>query len=132
MNCVKYLCFQGVGANRVPKRKESNGKCGVKEQKDPYTAEDVRFTVNNGHLFAMILAIPEDRVVIKSLSTHLTLAGQVKDVQLLGSKARLQWEQNADGLSVKMPADLPSRYVPTFKINVDGRVGSHEYIYNEL
>ncbi len=76
----------------MPKRKESNGKCGVKEQKAPYTAEDVRFTVNNGHLFAMILAIPEDRVVIKSLSTHLTW--RVKSKTFNFSAARLDFSGN--------------------------------------
>jgi putative transposase len=28
---AEYPCFKGSGANRMPKRRKSSGKCGIKE-----------------------------------------------------------------------------------------------------
>ena len=69
-----------------------------------YTAEDFRFTTKGDVLYAIGLAWPTDRqALIHSLT--LTAGGEpVQSVTLLGSDARIPFEQHPDGLHVQLPA----------------------------
>jgi alpha-L-fucosidase len=85
----------------------------------PYTAEDIRFTQKGDTLYAFVGAWPTSRVaLIKSLaSTSPQLAGaKVGSVSLLGSTAKLTFTQDAQGLSVNLPAQPPSQHAVTLKI----------------
>jgi hypothetical protein len=45
-----------------------SGNLGPKQAATPYTAQDIRFTVNNGSLYAWLMAWPDDnKVVVNSL-----------------------------------------------------------------
>ncbi|MBV9342738.1 MAG: alpha-L-fucosidase [Acidobacteria bacterium] len=69
-----------------------------------YTAEDFRFTSKGDVLYAIGLAWPENgESIIHSLAPA---AGTepLQDVELLGSNARLQFDQRGDGLHVRLPA----------------------------
>lgn len=90
-----------------------------KEQKSPYTSQDFRFTINKKALYAIVMAIPEKQVSIKSLSTTLTLVNQVKGVSLLGSKANIKWQRTPDALIIQIPKELPCKHALAFKIEVD-------------
>ena len=82
-----------------------NGKLGPAQVNTPYTAADLRFTHKADALYAWLMAWPADgRVVIRSLAAG---AGAVRDVRLLGSEAKLEWKQTAEGLEVRLPAERP-------------------------
>jgi len=89
------------------------------EPNSAYTAEDIRFTTNKGFLYAFVLKANEKSVKIRSLSNLLNLANEIKSVELLGSNAKLTWEQNRDGLVVQLPEKLPTEYAPVLKIGLD-------------
>jgi alpha-L-fucosidase len=75
-----------------------------------YTAEDFRFTTKGGVLYAIGLGWPANgEVVIHSLAA-IAGAKQVQSVSLLGSDAKLQFDQRADGLHVWIPAQGPAKY----------------------
>ena len=84
-----------------------------------YTAEDMRFTMKGGSLYAFIMVWPESRsTVIKSLATsspHID-GRKVADVSLLGYGGKLEWTQDENGLNVKLPAEPPSASAVTLKI----------------
>jgi alpha-L-fucosidase len=74
-----------------------------------YTSEDVRFTVKDGRLYAIVMAWPQAdsstprAVKIKTLAAGSQLfPGRVAMVELLGGGA-LTFDQQADGLSVRLP-----------------------------
>jgi len=95
-----------------------HGNLGVKQAATPYTAQDIRFTVNNGNLYAWLMAWPSDnKVLIHSLPLSL---GKIDSVALLGSKEKLKWTQTEAGLEVIFPAKQPCKFA--FGIKIKGNV----------
>jgi alpha-L-fucosidase len=84
-----------------------------------YTPEDFRFTTKGETLYAIELGWPSGgEAVIHSLGTDL--AGRaVKSVELLGTEAKLSFEQRRDGLHVRVPLTPPSRYAYSFRIQFE-------------
>ena len=84
----------------------------------PFTGEDIRFTAKGDTLYAIALAWPANgKLIIKSLakgSPHM--AGEVKSVQMLGSKTKLNWTRDAAGLTVVLPSEKPGDFAYAFKI----------------
>ncbi len=79
-----------------------------------YTAKDIRFTTKGGTLYATALGWPVDgKLVVKSLAEP---AGKITSIALLGSSAKLDWQQTATGLVVQMPAEKVSEFTATLKI----------------
>jgi len=89
-------------------------KGGNFKEEFKYTAKDIRFTTKGGALYAIALGWPaEGKLLIKSLAAP---AGKVTDVALLGSTAKLDWQQTADGLVVTLPAEKVSEFTAALKI----------------
>ncbi len=84
-----------------------------------YKAEDFRFTIKGNALYAIELAWPTSgEAVIHSLSA--TLGNQrISTISLLGSDARLEYQQEPDGLHIKLPAQAPAKYAYAFRITFD-------------
>jgi alpha-L-fucosidase len=85
----------------------------------PFTSEDIRFTARGDTLYATALAWPEKgRLVIKSLAAGSALTkSTIKNVELLGSKAKLKWTRNASGLAIQLPQEKPGDFAFAFKIS---------------
>ncbi|AGA56643.1 alpha-L-fucosidase [Thermobacillus composti KWC4] len=86
----------------------------------PFTSEDIRFTVKGRHLYATVLAYPEDGVVrIRSLrerSPHFH--GIIKDIQILGFDERPEWERNNEALILRTKS-VSSPMPVVFRISID-------------
>jgi alpha-L-fucosidase len=88
---------------------------GIRRAAD-YTSADIRFTrsKNGATLYAIALGPPaDDQLLVRSLAAA---AGKISDVALLGYPGKLEWEQTADGLIVKMPAQKP--YTTAFVLKI--------------
>lgn len=82
-----------------------------------FKPSDIRFTCKHGVLYAICLAIPRGKVIIKSLGLTAGISSKrVSTVQLLGSNDRLEWKQTADALVIKCPRLIPCKYALAFKI----------------
>jgi alpha-L-fucosidase len=83
-----------------------------------YTAADIRFTTKGETLYAIALARPADgKLTIKSLAAGSNLTKrEIRTVQLLGSRAKLQWTRTAEGLSVELPNQKPDGYPVALRI----------------
>ncbi|GAT63641.1 alpha-L-fucosidase [Paludibacter jiangxiensis] len=86
-----------------------------------FDAQDIRFTVGkNGSLYAFCMNVPTagSSVKIKSLATETNnFRKPVKSVQLLGYKGKLNWKQEADGLTITCPEEMPYATSVVFKID---------------
>ncbi len=95
------------------------GRFGGARDVRAYTARDVRFTTRGDTLYAYLLAKPsEPRVTIASLaatSPH-TSGRKVEDVSLLGADGKLQWTQDASGLTVQLPDVTPGDHTVALQI----------------
>ena len=84
-------------------------------------ARDVRFTRNksNDVVYAIVLGWPDGDFVINNLGTGSSAQpGGVKNVELLGSTAKLDWNQSAESLTVKKPAEKPCDFAFALKVNL--------------
>ncbi len=81
----------------------------------PYTTEDIRFTTKGDILYAIPLIMPKGKTIITSLSNKSADFG-VASVELVGSKEKIKWSQEREGLIIKPSNKYPSNYAPVYKI----------------
>jgi alpha-L-fucosidase len=85
-----------------------------------FTASDFRFTSRWKTLYAIACGWPQDKteVIIKSLNSNgkLLAKGEIANISLLGSDENLAWQQDAEGLKIKLPMQKPGDYAYVFKI----------------
>jgi alpha-L-fucosidase len=85
----------------------------------PYTPEDFRFTKKGNMLYAIELGWPSNReAVIHSLDAAVGHA-KIASVALLGSDAKLAFEQREDGLHIHLPEQNPGKYAYSFRIQFE-------------
>ena len=83
------------------------------------TSEDIRFTTKGDTLYAYLLARPAaPRALIKSLASNSPqLTGRkVIDVTLLGFPDKLEFTQDVQGLSIRLPDHPPGEHTVAFRI----------------
>lgn len=114
---VKY----GEGPTGVKLNK--SGKAGFNESEMVYTDKDIRFTVKGDTLYAILLAWPENEVIITSLVQENRSPGfyiypdEIASVSMLGDNKELEWELvKGQGLKISPPADKPCEHAFVFKI----------------
>ncbi len=84
-----------------------------------FTAQDVRFTTGQEHLYAIALAWPESgQLVIHTLGQKSGVT--VTAVSLLGSNAKIHWSQRAEDLQIDLPQKPASSYAYSFRITATG------------
>ncbi|MEO1451945.1 MAG: alpha-L-fucosidase, partial [Bacteroidota bacterium] len=81
-----------------------------------FTEEDIRFTTNDGNLYATVLLPPTRDIHIHSLGTS-SLA--VASVELLGHDGDIKYEQTGEGLTIKLPEAPELHHAWVFKMKVD-------------
>jgi alpha-L-fucosidase len=82
-----------------------------------YTAEDFRFTTKGKALYAIELGWPSSgEAVVHSLASSAPGGERVESVVLLGSDAKLQFQQQTDGLHIQLPAQAPGKYAYAFRV----------------
>ncbi len=87
------------------------------EGKVKYTAKDVRFTTKDGALYAICLGIPTEAVHIRALGqTPGLLDKPISGIALLGSDAKVDWEQKSDALVIQPLTKWPCENAVVFKI----------------
>jgi alpha-L-fucosidase len=89
---------------------------GFNEGKIKMTAKDIRFNQKGKILYVTVMGKPEENIVIKNLGTSAGAGIRVKKVELLGSKVKLNWKQQASGLEITKPAAIPNEIAAVFKI----------------
>jgi alpha-L-fucosidase len=84
-----------------------------------YTAEDFRFTTKGNVLYAIGLDWPTNGEAVMHALASTAGSEHVQSVTLLGSDAKLQFDQRPDGLHVRMPAQAPAKYAYALRIVFD-------------
>lgn len=85
------------------------------DKNEKFTSEDIRFTQNNGNIYAFAL-VPStnDEISINYLNTSNI---DIKSVELLGYSGEIKFNQTDEKLMIKKPADASLEYAWVFKIN---------------
>ncbi len=89
---------------------------GEKHRKD-FNKSDVRFTQNEGVLYATMMAWPgnNSEVLIRSINQQ-NYPEKITKISLIGSDAPVEFEQTPAGLLIKLPSASPSEYAQVLKI----------------
>jgi alpha-L-fucosidase len=78
---------------------------------------EIRFTSKGGRVYAYLLEIPRNQIAIKSLGKSFDPASRtIAKVELLGSRAKLDWKQQADGLTIECPATMPCEHAIALRV----------------
>jgi alpha-L-fucosidase len=88
------------------------------EDKDrPFTARDIRFTAKGSALYAIVLGMPGEEVLVTSLPLGKPLwFGAIRKVELLGMNETLCWTQSPAGLQISVPAETHGQHAFVFKL----------------
>jgi len=91
------------------------------EDKIPeFAADDIRFTSRWKTLYAIALDWPKAtrQLLVKSLNTQDALLGkgEIAEVSLLGSDAKLHWQHDSTGLTIQLPPQKPGDFAYVFKL----------------
>jgi alpha-L-fucosidase len=88
-----------------------------------YTAADVRFTVKNSTLYAIVLAWPTDgRLAIGSLGRSANhFQDEIADVELLGFHGKVQWTREEKALVIRLPSQKPCDFAYSFRVSLERR-----------
>lgn len=87
----------------------------------PYTAQDFRFTVRDGALYAIELGWPQGgEAVIRSLAP----ADGVRAVTLLADGRSIPFEQREDGLHLRLPARAVGEHAWTYRIELSSPIST--------
>jgi alpha-L-fucosidase len=81
-----------------------------------YTPEDFRFTTKSETLYVIGLGWPANAQAVIHALAQATGSEHVQSVALLGSDAKLQFEQSHDGLHVRLPAQAPTKYAYALRV----------------
>jgi alpha-L-fucosidase len=89
------------------------------EDKIKYSSQDIRFTTKGNNLYAFCLNIPEGDIYIRSLGQNSRINNRkIASVTMLGNGEKINWQQEADKLIIKKPAQLPDWKVLGFNITL--------------
>lgn len=104
----------GEGETNVIDGTHSND--AEKHRKD-FTAKDVRFTQNDGTLYAILMDWPGNgaEVVIESVNAENFSSG-VSKVTMLATGKKLDWKQTDKGLRITLPKKAPCDFAYGIKI----------------
>lgn len=85
-----------------------------------FNETDFRFTVGKDkalYTFCMTVPAPNTTIKIKSLGSNSSNYSQkIKKITLLGHKGKLNWKQEADGLTITCPSKMPYETSIVFKV----------------
>jgi alpha-L-fucosidase len=90
---------------------------GFNEGKVGFCGKDIRFNQKGDILYATVLGTPSDNISIKSLG-KLKDGSKIKNIEMLGSKEKLSWEQASESLVIRKPKAFPNDIAVVFKISL--------------
>jgi alpha-L-fucosidase len=84
----------------------------------PYTAEDMRFTIKGGCLYAIVLGLPANgSIAIKTLGKNShQLPAEITKVEMLGSNQALKFQRTPEALLVTVPQQSPDTIAFSLRI----------------
>ena len=89
---------------------------GFNEGKVKMTARDIRYNQKGKWLYATLLGVPTDNIVMRNLAKHAPNVKGIRKIELLGSDEKVVWHQASDALHIDMPLSSPFKEAIVYKI----------------
>lgn len=81
------------------------------------TASDIRFVQKNKTIYATVMGIPADDVLIKNLGENI-FKQKIDHIELLGSNEEVKWKQSESNLSIEKSQNSPNEIAWVYKISL--------------
>ena len=88
---------------------------GFNEGRVKYSAKDIRFNQNGKILYVTLMGVPDENIVVKNLGTAAE-ASKIKNIEMLGSKEKVKWTRNSNGLVIEKSATAPNQIALVYKV----------------
>lgn len=85
------------------------------DQKQPFTANDIRFTTKGDTLFVISMGLATEKLNIKSLGAKAG-NGNIESITMLGSNQKVNWRQRDDALVIEPSKSYPSEYAVSYVV----------------
>jgi alpha-L-fucosidase len=87
-------------------------------KREPFKAQDIRFTTKGETLYALPLAWPTESIRITSLAQGSEHAPQeIASVKLLGSDEEIKWQRDGEALTIEAPQNKVCDHACAFAIS---------------
>ena len=87
-----------------------------------FTQQDVRYTVNKGALYTVLMLWPKSTLRIASLGRRALGGASIAKAELVGG-GNLSWKQEEDALVLTLPPAKPGQMVPVVRLRGEGLTG---------
>lgn len=88
---------------------------GFNEGKIKFTSKDIRFNKKENIVYATIMGIPDEDIVIKHLNAS-NENNKIDNIEMLGSKEKIDWSQSTDYLKIDKSDSFPSKIAVVYKV----------------
>ncbi len=85
---------------------------GFNEGRIKFTAKDIRFNQNGKVLYVTVMGEPDSNTIVKNLSNKV----KIKKIEMLGSKNKVNWNQNNKELVIEKPSAIPNKIAIVYKV----------------
>jgi len=98
--------------------KRNRSKIGQRTMNSPpYASDEVRFTTKGSTRYVFVLNPKAGPIKLPALGlTSPYQPGEIKSVRMIGSTQTITFSQEADALTLTVPADRPTKYTTVFKL----------------
>ncbi len=80
-----------------------------------YGPKDIRFTSKGDFLYAFVLDVPKEPVLIRSLSSGAN-NGKIERIELVGRPDKVTWTQKGDALTIQPSKEYPTENAVAYRI----------------
>jgi alpha-L-fucosidase len=86
-------------------------------ESEPYGNDEVRFTTRKGKLYIFVLNPKSGKIELPALGLKSPeKPNKIKSVKLIGSKNKIEFEQDDDKLTFTVPENRPNKYTSVFEV----------------
>lgn len=85
---------------------------GFNEGRIKFTEKDIRFNQKGNILYVTVMGVPAGNINVKNLGPGYP----IKKIELLGSKEKITWRQQAGSLEINKPVSVPNEIASVFKV----------------
>jgi alpha-L-fucosidase len=105
-----------LGPNIASGATPADAKFNEKNRKD-LTAQDLRFTTKGSTLYVFVMGWPDGPLTIPTLAKDgPSQVGAISTVELLGSRAKISFTHDQQGLTLRPPTARPCEHAVVFKV----------------
>lgn len=88
---------------------------GFNEGRIKFTSKDIRFNKKGNIVYVTVMGVPDEAVIIKNLGSSKS-PDKIAKIELLGSKEKMKWSRNSEGLVIEKPKIIANNLAIVFKV----------------